>query len=141
MERGNYSQWARIKCLHSLSFKLVVRLRNPPSIPAGGPIIWQSNHFLFSIFLYLFIFSCAGSSLLSKLLSRCGEWRPLSGCGAQASHCGGLLLQSTSSRVCRICNFMLVSAVQQSDSGIYIIYIYLYYIIYIIIYILDYFPL
>ena len=68
--------------------------------------------------------------MLSKLLSSCGEWRPLSSCGAKASHCGDLLLQSTSSRVCRIYNFMLVSAVQQSDSGIYI-YIYIIFYIYI----------
>ena len=40
-------------------------------------------------FIYLFIFGCAGSSLLHGLVSNCGEWEPLSSCGVQASHCGG----------------------------------------------------
>ena len=37
----------------------------------------------------LFIFGCAGSSLVHGLFSRCCEWGLLSSCGAQASHCGG----------------------------------------------------
>ena len=39
--------------------------------------------------IYLFIFGCAGSSLLHGLLSNCGERELLSSCGVQASHCGG----------------------------------------------------
>lgn len=61
------------------------------SIPRGGQIRWPSQErwkgvlFLCSLcFSYSFIFGCA------QLLSCCGERRLLSGCGAQASHCGGL---------------------------------------------------
>ena len=36
---------------------------------------------------YLFIYGCAGFSLLHRLFSNCGEWWPLSNCGAQASQC------------------------------------------------------
>ena len=36
----------------------------------------------------VFVFRCAGSSLLYGLFSGCGEWRPLSSCGSWASHCG-----------------------------------------------------
>ena len=42
----------------------------------------------FKICIYSFISGCTGSSLLSKG-SSCGKQRLLSGCGAQASHCGG----------------------------------------------------
>ena len=54
--------------------------------------IWNI-FFLKVIFLcvpsfYLFISGCTGSSLLSKG-SSCGKQRLLSGCGAQALHCGG----------------------------------------------------
>ena len=56
-------------------------------------------HTLFSLFfffknfssfrIYVFIiFVCAGSSLLHGLFFSCGEWRLLSDCSAQASHCG-----------------------------------------------------
>lgn len=38
----------------------------------------------------LFIIDRAESSLLLGLFSSCGEWRLLSSCGVQASHCGGL---------------------------------------------------
>ena len=38
---------------------------------------------------HLFIFGCAGSSLLRGLFSSSGEQGLLSSCGAQASHCGG----------------------------------------------------
>ena len=43
--------------------------------------------FLFS--LNLFIFACAGSSLLCGLSSSCGEQGLLSSCHTWASHCGG----------------------------------------------------
>ena len=39
--------------------------------------------------MYLFIFGCAGSLLLLRLLSRCDEQGLLSPCGVQASHCAG----------------------------------------------------
>ena len=47
---------------------------------------------------YLFIFGCAGPSLLLRLFSSCSEQGLLSGCGAQAA-CWLLLLQSVGSRV------------------------------------------
>ena len=49
------------------------------------------SSFLSSYFLiiYVFIFGCAGSSLLRGLLSRCAKWGPLSSCSAWASHCSG----------------------------------------------------
>ena len=37
----------------------------------------------------LFIYDCAGSSLLHGLSLSCGEWGPLSSCGARPYHCGG----------------------------------------------------
>ena len=47
------------------------------------------SHFLFFLILFLFIFGCAGSSLLCKLFS-CGEWRIFSSFGMRASHLGAL---------------------------------------------------
>ena len=41
-------------------------------------------------FLFIFIFGCAGSSLLLEAFSGCGEQGPLSSCSAQISHCGDL---------------------------------------------------
>jgi len=43
-------------------------------------------------FIYLSIFGCAGSSLLSGIFSSCSERGPLSGCGAWASHWSGPLI-------------------------------------------------
>ena len=45
------------------------------------------NFFILKV--YLFIFGCAGSSLLCGLFSSCGEWGLLSSCSVQAFHCGG----------------------------------------------------
>ena len=42
---------------------------------------------LFLIFTYLFIFGSAGSSLLHRLFSSCGEQGLHSSCSAWASHC------------------------------------------------------
>ena len=39
--------------------------------------------------IYLFIFDCAGSSLLCGLFSSCGDRGLLSSWGAQASRCSG----------------------------------------------------
>ena len=39
--------------------------------------------------IYLFIFGCAGSSLLCGLFGSWGEWGLLSRCGARASDCAG----------------------------------------------------
>ena len=45
---------------------------------------------IFILYLFYFlIFGCAGSLLLHRLSSGCGEWRFLSRCGVQASHCSG----------------------------------------------------
>ena len=41
------------------------------------------------LFPFLFIFCCAGSSLLCGLFSSCSKWGLLSSCIAWASHCGG----------------------------------------------------
>ena len=56
------------------------------------PVHMRSRYcffFYYNLFIYLFIFGCAGSLLLCGLFSSCGEWGLLSGCGAWASHCGG----------------------------------------------------
>ena len=47
------------------------------------------NFFFDALFIYLFVFGCAGSSLLHRLFSSCGEPGLLPSCGARASHCGG----------------------------------------------------
>ena len=44
--------------------------------------------FFFSCSFYLFIFGCAGSSLLCGLFFSCSKWGLLSSSGAWASHCG-----------------------------------------------------
>ena len=67
---------------------------------------WRLNNSSKCIKFYLFIFGCAGSSLLRRLFFGFGE-RELfpscgmqpSHCGAQASHCGGLSLWSMGSEV------------------------------------------
>ena len=56
------------------------------------PIIECSSSVLFKIYVYnfyLFIFGCAGSSLMRGLFSSCGEQELVSNCGGQASHCSG----------------------------------------------------
>ena len=46
----------------------------------------QANSIVFYFYLcYLFIFDCAGSSLLHRPFSHCGDWGLLSNCSAQAS--------------------------------------------------------
>ena len=45
--------------------------------------------FSYAILFSLFIFGCAGSSLLHRLFSSCGKWGLLSTCGVQDSHFGG----------------------------------------------------
>ena len=45
--------------------------------------------FLIILFIHLFIFGCAGSSLLRGFFSGFETWGLLSGCSEQASHCGG----------------------------------------------------
>ena len=49
-----------------------------------SPSLKKKNDF----FLNLFIFGCAGSSLLQELFSSCGEQGLLSSCSALASHYG-----------------------------------------------------
>ena len=53
-------------------------------------MVWQPfcPPFLF-LNIILFIFSCAGSLLLSGLFSSCGKQGLLSSCSVRASHCGG----------------------------------------------------
>ena len=47
------------------------------------------SHFFFFKDIYLFIFGCAGSSLLCGLFSIFREWGLLSACSTWAFHCGG----------------------------------------------------
>ena len=44
------------------------------------------SSFLFLKFLFIYLFDCAGSSLLLGLFSSCGEWGLLPSCVAWASH-------------------------------------------------------
>ena len=46
------------------------------------------SSFFFFLIAHLFIFGCAGSSLLHWLFSSCGEPGLLCSCGPWASHCG-----------------------------------------------------
>ena len=57
--------------------------------------IWLAVSKKFLKIQHLFIFGCAGPSLLCGLFSGCGEWRPLSSFGAGFSLQWLLLLQST----------------------------------------------
>ena len=61
----------------------------------------------FFFFKIIIIFGYAGSSLLCGPFSSCGECGLLSRCGVWASHCSGLLLWSTGSRVHRLQQFEL----------------------------------
>ena len=45
------------------------------------------GYFFCKLFIYLFVFGYAGSSLLHGLGSSCSEPGLLSSCGTQASHC------------------------------------------------------
>ena len=65
------------------------------------------NHYI----LYLFIFGCAGSSLLLGLFSTCDKQGQLSNCIGWASHCGGFSLWSTDSRVRELQFLCLVGSV------------------------------
>ena len=47
------------------------------------------NFFFDALFIYLFVFGCAGSSLLHRLFPGYGERGPLSSCDVWASHHGG----------------------------------------------------
>ena len=48
-----------------------------------------------TLFKKMFIYGCAGSSLLRGLFSSCGEQQPLPSCGVQASHRGGFSSRGT----------------------------------------------
>ena len=53
--------------------------------------IWMQNQpafFFFNCFIYLFIFGCAGSSLLLGIFSTCDKRELLFSCSVCASHCG-----------------------------------------------------
>ena len=61
--------------------------RYPSSSRQGGKgSLLPCSFFLNFIYLFTFIFGCAGSSLL---LFSCGEQGLLSSCSSKASHCGG----------------------------------------------------
>ena len=52
-------------------------------------ICFFPNYFTIILFMYSFIFGCAGSLLLCGLFSSCSEQGLVSSCGARASHCSG----------------------------------------------------
>ena len=54
-----------------------------PEVTLPGKFLYL---FLNVLFIHSFISGFAGSSLLRKLLSSCGEWRLLSSCSVWASH-------------------------------------------------------
>ena len=59
--------------------------------------LWKTKRqFLFSFFKIIYLFVCAGSSLLYRLFSGCSEWVLLSGWGVQASHCCESLVELSS---------------------------------------------
>ena len=76
---------------------------SPPQNPTGWSSDSQSEHsrtgwfcwlprwkiFIYSFLIILFIFGCAGSSLLRGLFSSCSKLGLLSSCGLWASYCGG----------------------------------------------------
>ena len=57
-------------------------------------VLWKYHKALklcfFNNYIYLFIFGCAGPSLLCGLFPNCSEWELLPSCSAWVSHCGGL---------------------------------------------------
>ena len=65
-------------------FKYDVRAED---LGVPSKLVKRKGDFLKIILRYLFIFGCAGSSLLHGLFSSCCEWGPLSSCSAQASPC------------------------------------------------------
>ena len=75
-----------------------------------------SVHILKSLFFKcLFIFGCAGSSVLLRLFSSCREQGLLSSFSAWPSHCGGfILLQSAGSGVHRLPWFQLTGSSAQA---------------------------
>ena len=63
---------------------------------------WSLNHH--PLFLKLFIFGCAGSSLLHGLFSSRGKQGLLSSCGVWASHCGGFSRRAAWAHGLRSCS-------------------------------------
>ena len=63
----------------------------------------ELNSFFFLI-IFLFIFGCPGSSVLSRIFSTYGKWGLLSSCNVLASHCGGFCCRAQASVVaaCRL---------------------------------------
>ena len=58
----------------------------PPLTSTGLFIFFNKLCFFLNTFIYVFIFGCAGPSVL---FSGCGEWGLLSSCDVGASHCSG----------------------------------------------------
>ena len=78
--------------VHSSTLRSQNRSSSSWGMAGGG---WEgqmavSGGDFFLILFYLFIFGCAGSSLLRRLFSSCDTQRLLSSCSVQASHWGGL---------------------------------------------------
>ena len=68
---------------HQAEFKLASGTKQGASLPLPS--------ILYFFLIILFIFGCAGSSLLCRLCPRCSQQGLLSSCGAPASHCGGFV--------------------------------------------------
>ena len=62
-----------------------------------GRNLWFYIKTTFFLIIYLFIFCCAGSSLLCRFFSSCGEWGLPSTCGVQG-HVVASLVSEHSSR-------------------------------------------
>ena len=79
-------------------------------------VLVVSVHILKLLFFKcLFIFDCAGSSVLLRLFSSCREQGLLSSCSARPSHCGGfILLQSSGSRVHKLPYLQLTGSSAQA---------------------------
>ena len=65
---------------------------HPPSCPVLKRcyiFVYSVSSLFFFIILFIYYLFCAGSSLLRRFFSTCGERGWLSSCGMQASHHGG----------------------------------------------------
>ena len=64
---------------------------------------------MFSDYSILFIFGCAGSSLLGRLCSSCREWGLLLSCSVWVSHCGGISCCRAGAQECVLLLLLLLS--------------------------------
>ena len=86
-----YSRWQGWMAEFWTAFLINWELRRRPGFLSYElqQRIFDWSLILKKFFIYLSIFDCAGSSLLSGIFFSCSEWGQLSSCGAWASHWGG----------------------------------------------------